>query len=118
MEQETIPRARRYTPGEHALMWIGLILPGALSPIAMILWFGMSYAGGTNEILLLGIPLMWLGILVGCCWMCGWIYATKRGPDDIKSRAAKAGGIFLLGQILLSPLLGFGTCALIMNLNF
>ncbi len=117
MEPELPPNSRRYTPGEHTLMWAGLLLPGLLSPFAMILWFGMSYAGSANELLLLGIPLLWLVLLLGCCWMCGWIHATKRGPDALKARAAKAGGLFLLGQILLAPLLGFGACLVMVRMG-
>lgn len=111
------PRKHRYSPGEHALTWIGLLLPGLLSPWTLILWFGMSYGGSTNDILLLGIPLLWLVLLLGCCWMCGWIQATKRGPENVKTRAAKAAALFLLGQVLLTPLLGFGACALMITLN-
>jgi len=118
MEPELPPQVRKYTPGEHALMWIGLILPGALSPFAMILFFAMGYDGSVGEVLLFGIPILWLAILLGCCWMCGWIHATKRGPDRIKPRAAKAAALFLLGQVILSPLIGFGACALIVSFNF
>ncbi len=99
-------------------MWIGLILPGALSPFALIFWFGLSYAGRVNDILLLGIPALWLAILLGCCWMCGWIHAHKKGPEDLRMRATKAAALFLLGQLALTPTLGFGTCLLIVNLNF
>ena len=118
MEPELPPQSRRFTPGEHALMWIGLILPGALSPFAVILFFALGYDGGFNEYLLLGIPVLWLAILLGCCWMCGWIHANKKGPENLKARAAKAGGLFLLGQVLLAPLIGFGACLAIVNMNF
>jgi len=48
----------------------------------------MGYDGSVGEVLLFGIPILWLAILLGCCWMCGWIHATKRGPDRIKPPGA------------------------------
>lgn len=117
MEPEPAPPIRRFSAGENALMWMGLLLPGALSPFAVIFAIGLAYSGNRN-LPLFGIPILWLAILLGCCWMCGWIHAHKRGPENLKARAAKTGALFLLGQVLLTPTLGFGACLIIMNTSF
>lgn len=111
-------RARSLNPGEHFLLWAGLLLPGIISPFALILWFGIGYGQpGMYEIWMVLIPVIWLALLLGSCFLCGWIHAIKRGPEDRKRRALKAGGLFLLGQLVITPTLGFGCCALLMTVG-
>lgn len=64
------------------------------------------------------LPIVWISILLGCCYLCGWIHAVKRGTEDRRKRAMKAGGLFLLGQLVVTPTIGFGCCMLMTQFNF
>ncbi|BCX47179.1 hypothetical protein HAHE_10870 [Haloferula helveola] len=108
--------ARKLNAGEQFLMWAGVLMPGLLAPWALILAIGMSYGSG-NEAVSILIVLAWLAILVGCCFLCGWIQAVKYGAPNLKRQAWVNTSLFFVGQVVLSPLVGFGSCAIIMNLN-
>ncbi|MBK1827295.1 hypothetical protein [Haloferula rosea] len=109
---------RSLSTGEQFLLWAGILMPGLTSPFFLIAWFGIGYARSTlYEVWIVVLPILWVAILVGCCFLCGWIHAVKRGPEGRTQRAWKACGLFVLGQIILTPTLGFGCCMLVVNLN-
>lgn len=116
LADDPVMRKRFLNPGEHFLLWAGLLLPGLISPFGLILWFALGYGQpDLYMIWLILIPVVWLALLLGCCYLCGWIHAVKRGNENRKARALKAGGLFLLGQIVITPTVGFGCCAALMH---
>jgi len=109
---------RSLTNGELFLLWAGILLPGLTSPFFLIGWFLIGY--GEPELYrlwLIVVPMVWLLLILGCCYLCGWIHAIKRGTEGRKQRALKAGGLFLLGQLVVTPTLGFGCCLLVTQIT-
>jgi hypothetical protein len=116
--QDPLPEMRRLSTGEQFLLWMGILLPGILSPVFVFGWFLIGYTQPAGHVLwLILIPAAWLAILLACCYLCGWIHAVKRGTEDRRRRAMRAGGLFLLGQIVVSPTLGFGCCMTVASIG-
>lgn len=110
--------ARQLTGGERTLFWLGLLMPALTSPVALFFFLILSYASGGNlPASSVAIAVGWFTFVIGCCWLCGWVNAVKQGPEERNARAWKQAGLFFLGQILLTPLLGFGTCMAIAGIS-
>lgn len=105
---------RSLSRGEHFLLWAGILLPGLVSPFFLVGWFLVGYAAPDYHMVwLIVLPIAFLALLLACCYLCGWIHAVKRGTEDRRRQALKAGGLFLLGQLVVTPTLGFGCCMLV-----
>ena len=115
---QPMPAERRLTGGERTLFWIGLLMPALTSPVAVFFFFILNYASGADLApSSIAVAAGWLAFVVGCCWLCGWINAVKKGTEDRNARAWKQAGLFFLGQLLLTPTLGFGTCMAIAGVS-
>ncbi|MGE9270945.1 MAG: hypothetical protein ACQKBU_09105 [Verrucomicrobiales bacterium] len=111
------PNERSLRGGEHVLLWVGILLPGLVSPFFLIGYFVLGYRGGASSSLWMALLAVgWVALLLGCCWMGGWILAVKAGPSGRLRRASKSALLFLLGQIILTPTIGFGACFALVGL--
>jgi hypothetical protein len=115
---QPVAAERRLTRGERMLFWIGLLMPALTSPAAVFGFIMFSYSVGSDVApSSIAVAAVWLAFVIGCCWLCGWINAVKQGPEGRNARAWKQAGFFFLGQLLLTPTLGFGTCMAIAGVS-
>lgn len=99
---------RSLSRGEQFLLWAGILLPGLTSPFFLIGWFLIAYTAPDHyAIWLIVLPIALLTLLLGSCYLCGWIHAVKQHTENRRLQALKTGGLFLLGQLIVTPTLGF-----------